>query len=93
MNKENYPKNDIRQIINKKFKVMKRPPVIQEAGINNNKISIFINGHGGMQFHDGIRLLICAGFKIIDDHGNIVLGNPENRADELLDNTLNADTI
>ena len=85
---ENKTKYDIRTIIKEKLKVIKRTPVILEAKIRPARISLFLNQQGGMQFHDGIRLLICFGFKIVDENGNIILGNPEKRTEELNDNTL-----
>ena len=81
-------KFDIRNILIDKLKTMKRTPIINEANIRPGKMSLFLNQMGGMDFHSGIRLLIASGFRLMDEKGTILLGNPETRDQELQDNTL-----
>jgi hypothetical protein len=85
---EDQSKHDIRKILKQKFKTVRRSVAIKEANITTNKMSNFICERGGLQFHDGIRLLITLGYKISDERGNVILGNPNNKAEELAGNSL-----
>lgn len=64
-----------------------REPHLKKMHLRADKISSLIKGYGGMSARDFARFCAIAGWKIIDQEGNTIIGNPENTEKEVSDNT------
>jgi hypothetical protein len=80
------PENDFRRQVDRRLHEKKASIICKEGDINPQILSRFRSLAGGIEWQALIRLIIMMDFKIVDERGNTVIGNYENRDQELADN-------
>lgn len=87
-NTENQQTADIQAAVAGWFKKQRpRDPHLKKMRLRADKISRMVKGWAGMNFWEFARFCAGAGWKIIDENGNVIIGNPENQQKEIDDNT------
>lgn len=82
------PKN-IRKIIAENIgRLGERQQNIKRAHITAPILSRFLNERAYINCYALVRLMLAMGFKIYDKNNNLLLGNPDNIDQEILDNKL-----
>ncbi len=84
----NFPREkDVRNaLVNYLNEEKNRQAILHKSKITDSQMTQFINGKGGMQYNDFLRIIIAMDFKIINNKGELIYGNPETIAQELKDN-------
>ncbi len=84
---EDLPKHNFRRKVDEYLLDGKAVALCEKAKLSSTQLSLFRSMRGGLEWHALIRLMIAMGWKIYDQKGELILGNPENIAQEMEDNT------
>lgn len=80
--------HDIQKHVAEWFKRTRpRDPHLKKMRLRADKVSRMVQGWAGMSFWEFARFASAAGWKIIDENGKVIIGNPEIQQQEIDDNT------